>query len=186
LFVALELPSVARDELVEWCARELLVDAAPDALRPVAREALHVTLCFLGWRAVSDIERVRRLVRAAAALETNVKHTMGAQLRLGEAAWIPPRRPRLVAVNLADATGALGALQSVLSDGLSRAGLFTPERRAFWPHVTVARVRRGARLHPRELAPPAPLELAGEAVTLYRSHPGGAGARYETLGRVPL
>jgi 2'-5' RNA ligase len=62
-----------------------------------------------------------------------------------------------------------------------------PERRAFRPHVTVGRVRRGERVRAAGLGPPAPdLAFHAPAVTLYRSHTGPGGSRYEALARAPL
>jgi 2'-5' RNA ligase len=70
---------------------------------------------------------------------------------------------------------------------LSAAGLYEPERRAFRPHATVARLRARERA-PRELGigGPEPIVFDGEAVTLYRSRLSRAGARYEPLERVVL
>ena len=55
LFVALELPEAAREALERWRAS---VFRDVDGLRPVAPEALHATLCFLGWRSVDEIEQI--------------------------------------------------------------------------------------------------------------------------------
>ena len=76
----------------------------------------------------------------------------------------------------------LGALQSALVARLAEAIGFEPERRAFRPHVTVGRVPRGARVMADALEPPPPaLEFDARALTLYRSHTGRGGARYEAL-----
>ena len=55
--------------------------------------------------------------------------------------------------------------------------------RAFRPHVTVARVRRGERIAPRTVPAPPRLRFAAEALVLYRSQPG---SRYEPVARVAL
>jgi 2'-5' RNA ligase len=76
------------------------------------------------------------------------------------------------------------ALQADLVCALEGAIGFEPERRPFRAHVTVGRVPRGTRLAACELDPPAPaLAFAAPAITLYRSHTGGHGARYEPLAR---
>ena len=79
-------------------------------------------------------------------------------------------------VAVEDLDGALAPLQAAVSDRLAAAGLYVPEKRPFRPHVTVARLRSGARA-PRAVAlePPA-LAFSGTAVTLYRSHLGRGGA----------
>ena len=107
-------------------------------------------------------------------------------LALGAPAWLPPRRPGVLAVDLVDSEEACGRLQRAVSDTLVGLGVHTPEKRPFRPHVTVARVRRGARVDQQV----SPLSLrdtfAASAVTLYRSRLGPKGARYEPLARTPL
>jgi 2'-5' RNA ligase len=101
---------------------------------------------------------------------------------------VPRSRPRLFALGLEDAGGALGAWQGALSERLEAARLYEPEQRPFWPHVTLARVKRGARV-PRGLELPAlPEELrrpfrAGR-VTLFRSTLRRSGAVYDALASV--
>ena len=65
LFVALELPVAVREQLVAW--RDGVV-AGVAGLRPVAVESLHVTLCFLGWVAVREVEAVARACGEAAGM----------------------------------------------------------------------------------------------------------------------
>jgi 2'-5' RNA ligase len=75
----------------------------------------------------------------------------------------------------------LGELQASVSEALAAARLYEPEARPFRPHVTVARLRAGARA-PRELdALPEPLAFTAGPVTLYRSRLGRGGAVYEPL-----
>ena len=103
------------------------------------------------------------------------------RLELGDGLLLPPRRARVLTVALADAGGALAALQAAVSAGLASAGLYEPEARPFRAHVTVARLRSGARA-PRTLAAePDALAFSGGAVTLYRSRLGRGGAVYEPL-----
>ena len=79
-------------------------------------------------------------------------------------------------------------MQGAVSAALAEADLYVPGRRAFWPHVTLARVRGGAGWsQPAGIAPldpdPPPTELLTcEQVTLYRSQLRSDGARYEPLG----
>ena len=54
LFVALELPAGARTALREW--QRDLDGRAPGELRPVATDALHLTLAFIGYRPERDID----------------------------------------------------------------------------------------------------------------------------------
>jgi 2'-5' RNA ligase len=72
-------------------------------------------------------------------------------------------------------------------------GVHTPERRAFLPHVTVARRVRGPAGGPvagsaggSVAGPAASARFVLPSVTLYRSRLSRAGARYEAVHRAPL
>ena len=174
LFVALELPERARAALVAF--RDAAGD--PAIWRPVAPEAIHLTLAFLGRRPAEDVATIGPVLRSAAG--------PAPRLALGGALLLPPRRARVLCASLADPDGTLAALQARVSDGLAAAGVYVPEKRPFRAHATVARLRSGARA-PRSLdAAPEPLEIAGEALTLFVSRLHPHGARYEALERVVL
>jgi 2'-5' RNA ligase len=177
LFVALELPASARDILTRWrgaSLREL------PALRPIPAEHLHVTLCFLGSRPVREIDDI------AAACGVVAGEPL-ASCRFGEAVWLPPRRPRVLAVSLEDDAGGVARMQAALSTALVAGGWYAPESRPFLPHVTVARVAaRDGRFRVPRLAPPPAADLTCSRVTLYRSRLGSGGARYEPLSVVEL
>lgn len=176
LFVALELPASARDILARW--RGSALRDIP-ALRPVPVEHLHATLCFLGSRPASQISEIAAacgVVAGEPVLEP----------RLGEPAWLPARRPRVLAVRLEDASGALARVQGALASALVAGGWYAPESRPFLGHVTVARMAKDARIKPPRLEPPPAVDVRCSRVTLYRSRLGSGGARYEPLGSVEL
>lgn len=182
LFVALELPEAVRAELEVWGAAQLPDQAG---LRVVEPAALHVTLCFLGLRAVEQIPRI------AAAYEAAVAGPV-AELTLGAPTWLGTKRARVITVELADASGALARLQQAIARALVAAGCCEPEARPFLAHVTVARVGRRSQLIRRELEPPAPVTFEGRDVTLFRSWAGlgarrrPAGGKYEALRTTSL
>jgi 2'-5' RNA ligase len=176
LFVALELPASARDILARW--RGSALRDIRD-LRPVPVEHLHATLCFLGSRPASQIEEIAAacgVVAGEPVLEP----------RLGEAVWLPARRPRVLAVRLEDRSGALSRVQAALSAALVSGGWYVPESRPFLGHVTVARMAKDARIKPSRLEPPPAVDVRCSRVTLYRSRLGSGGARYEPLSAVEL
>jgi len=174
LFVALELPAPVVEALGAWRAPLL---RSVDALRPVRPEALHVTLCFLGWLGEESIAPLRELVRTSATGIGGV-----ASLALGEPLWLPRRRPRVLALALEDRHGQLGDLQAGLAERLATDGWYEPELRPYLPHVTVARVRGGSSVPRGVELPPVPrLVFDGAAVTLYRSRLEPTGSRYEPL-----
>jgi 2'-5' RNA ligase len=182
LFVALDLPDELREGIVAW-GREALVDPA---LRPVAPESLHVTLAFLGNRPEGDVEEIAAMMRE----------------RAGPAPWVellevegrPPRgRARLYALPVL--SPGTEALQAGVAQGLLEGGFYKPEKRPFWPHVTVARVRpegRGSKRPAVVSEPPGKLpEGLSEAricrrMTLYRSELKPTGARYVPLAQAEL
>jgi RNA 2',3'-cyclic 3'-phosphodiesterase len=171
LFVALDVPAPARDALAA-VARA----ADPAVWRAVATSSLHITLAFLGAREPGDVAPVVSSLDGAPA----------PALALGSVLLLPPRRARVLAVAIEDRDGALGALQARVSDALVAAGVFTPEKRPFSPHVTVARLRPRTR-PPRDAAAAVDrLQFRGEAITLYASHLHPSGARYEAVSRAIL
>jgi 2'-5' RNA ligase len=177
LFVALELPEVVRLELARWARVAVGSDRS---WRVLEVENLHVTLCFLGGQDASEVAEI------AAACASAASGVAAPGLSLGEAVWLPRRGPRVLGAAVSDASGGLAAVQDALSRALSSGGWYRPEKRGFLAHVTVARVRRGASVRRAEVDPPAPLSFDGHALTLFRSHLGPAGARYEALSTVAL
>jgi 2'-5' RNA ligase len=187
LFVALDLPDRIRDGLEAWQARAL----TDPALRAVSREALHVTLCFLDYHPERAIESIATVVTGmeARAVEIRLQPTP---------VPVPRKRPRLFAVEGEGPTA--GELQQELSDRLEAERFYKPEKRPFWTHVTVARVKseRGSRKgrrrgNPRGVEiPPAPLpaELTqpfnAPRLALYRSFLRPSGAEYVRLAELNL
>jgi 2'-5' RNA ligase len=176
MFLALDLPEDARDRLVEW--RDVILDGRRD-VRPVRPEALHVTLVFLGWQDESAAERIAEAAFGALPAAPPPR-LVAAGVRP-----LPPRDPRLFALDLDDEDGRSTALQSAVSDALEAGGWYRPEKRPFWPHITLARVKRGERRVPAPPdSPPPPAEpFDAGVVTLYRSTLRPQGALYEVLAR---
>lgn len=177
LFVALDLPQPARTAIAGW--RDRAIAGRPE-LRSVAPDALHVTLCFLGWRPESETPRIAELVSAAGS------GCSAPRLEPGEVVALPSRRPRLFALGLRDEADAASSVQAAVSGALAGANLYEPEARPFWPHVTLARVRRGARSGALEPEPPPAERFTARDLTLYRSTLRPQGALYEALGRTRL
>jgi RNA 2',3'-cyclic 3'-phosphodiesterase len=191
LFVALELPDPVRGALSAW-QREAV--AAEPLLRAPATETLHVTLCFLGY--VPE----RRIDEVAAVVDGLEPRSVELHFEL-EPVGVPPARPRLYAASAPSPEA--DALAAELSDRLRTARLHKPEKRPFWSHVTVARVRperaspgsggRRRRNRPArvEIPPPALPKALGEPfcavrITLYRSILRPQGAEYVPLASLDL
>jgi 2'-5' RNA ligase len=181
LFVALDLPERVREGIVAW-GREALSDSA---LRPVSPASLHITLAFLGYLPERAIDRLAEIV-------VEVRHP-APLIELGDPVSRPERgRPRLFALPVE--SPGLVELQTALRDRLVAARLYKPEKRRFWPHVTVARVRReDGTSRPAKVARP-PDALVEDLMrthvcvrlTLYRSKLQPQGAQYTPLAQVEL
>jgi 2'-5' RNA ligase len=177
LFLALEPAEPDRAALATW--RDELIAGRAD-LRPVPAESLHLTLVFLGYRPEKEIERI------AACAFSAIGRPVAPELEPLEVKPLPPRRPRLFALDLADRGERANRIQAVASDALAAERFYTPEKRTWWPHVTLARVKRDARAEPLPADPPPGGPLTADRVTLYRSLLRPQGAVYEPLARLDL
>ena len=164
LFVAVWPPP----EVVEQVAA--LPRPALPGLRWTPPEQWHVTLRFLG-----RVSHVGPVASALAALEVPV-----ATARVGPALGRFGQRVLHVPVDgLVEVAGAVVAATAHLGE--------PPEDRPFAGHLTLARVRRGARV---DLRPLAGHSVSGDwpvtELTLVESRLSSAAARYEVLERYPL
>lgn len=183
LFVALDLPQDVRAGLVDW-QRTALADPALRVVRP---EALHMTLVFLGYQNEKDVKAI-----AKTTFDLNARAPAVELLR--EPVGVPKgKRPRLIA--LAANSDETVALQQQVQERLVEAGFYEPEKRAFWPHLTVARVKPEA---PRSRRPaqvriePHPLPehvfrfFRPTRLVLFKSHLRRSGAEYEAMAELEL
>jgi 2'-5' RNA ligase len=182
-FIAVELPQ----QVCEAIAR--LGDQLPDRLRRIVRwvraEKVHITLRFLG-----DLDP-GRAVEVARALEFAARASRPAELRLGATGVFPDGRPpRVLWCGFEGDIARLAAVHGALGEELARVGL-GPERERFTPHATAGRLDRDARgpeaaelgrawltLKPRGAGQP---DFQAGPITLFRSHLGPGGSRYERL-----
>lgn len=182
MFVALDLPEMARRDIDDW-SRDALSDPA---FRRVAPEALHVTLAFLGEQPLGEVERIERAMREIAALPI--------LLELNGPVGRPARgRPRIVALPVG--SRPVEARQAELAEMLVIEGVLTPPERAYWPHVTVARIRNegGGSRRPARVEIPdgaSPTARIGwfdaVRISLYRSELQPDRAHYTPLAQVEL
>ncbi len=181
-------PAEVCEELATWAkaaVRGLGVSAGRTfPVRVLDPELLHVTLCFLGNVPVEEIAAIGAALEECAA-------PVG-ELAIGAPLWLPPRRPRALAVEVRDdPDGGLAALQGALTEALARACSYREERRRFRAHVTLARMRGSSRGSRQEHVLPATpaLSFTPASIVLYRSWLSPQGASYEALATrtlVPL
>jgi RNA 2',3'-cyclic 3'-phosphodiesterase len=176
LFAAFDVPAAVRD------AAEMAVapwrERFPRA-KWVPKQNQHVTLKFLGstWpRLVPWVhETIASVANAQAPVSTRV---------LGLGAFPNTRRARVLWVGLEDAEARLVRIAAALDEALVRE--FTPEKRGFTPHLTVARFDPQVALEGLE-----EMELVSEPfdvdrIVLFRSHLRRPAPVYEPLATYPL
>lgn len=182
LFVAVNLPAGLKHEIV---AVTTPLRSAGDPFRWVDAEALHLTLSFLGEVAESRVETLMDTLRAVAMRHEPFVLAIG---RLG--AFPNLRRPRVLWMGTTGAD-ALVRLQADTAAALEPLG-FPPEKRAYSPHLTLARARNDARpaafatLESRAARIDYENDASIESLDLMRSHLSRAGARYERIGAAKL
>ena len=178
LFVAADLNDGLKAELRD--AQKTLARFSGRGLRLSGESSLHLTFKFIGDLAEAQLADACSLVREA------VRTVAPQQVTLSGAGAFPPKgHVRVCWVGLHAETEGLSALAGDLEDAFEL--LEVPaERRAFFPHITIARAGRDfedsdslrtalARLKIR------PLGQSIDAVTLYASHLGPSGSTYEAL-----
>jgi 2'-5' RNA ligase len=173
LFVAIRPPGDVRDRLIDAMAD------SPE-LGWVADDNLHLTLRFIGaveGPLAEDIAAALGRVRCE-RFELRIDGLGRFDRRSGGALWagVAPREP-------------VAALAAKVERACQSAGL-EPERRAFHPHVTLARYRRRDAAaadafaeRNRALVSPA---FAVDRFILFESHLSRHGAHYEAVASYPL
>jgi 2'-5' RNA ligase len=176
LFVALEIPEEVRvaveTAVAPWRERY------PRA-KWVPRENQHVTLKFLGSTWPRLVDWVRETVGAAAAPNLPVRTRV-----TGLGAFPNERRARVLWAGLDDAKRQLARIAATLDEALSRE--FAPEKRAFTPHLTVARFEPNVALEGLGDVTLATEPFDVDRIVLYRSHLRRPAPVYEPLATFPL
>ena len=181
LFIAIELPGNVLTALNQ-VQHELQREPALTRLRWVRPEGIHLTLKFLG-----DTPEAKR-ADIEAAITRSVAGVAAFELHLGRVGRFGSRNsPRVVWIDVGGETEALGRLQSQVEGEVSPLG-FPGEKRAFSPHLTLARVPPEKA---REVAAPLedamsrltvpPATLQATEVSLMRSELQRGGAVYTQL-----
>jgi RNA 2',3'-cyclic 3'-phosphodiesterase len=170
LFFGLPLPRDIAGGLAAWQSETF---AGACGARMVNADGLHITLAFLGTRPALEVPSlVEALRHAARGIDTPV---------LTPARYRETERVAMLALD--DEGGRAGLLHARLSERLERLGAYRPERRAWLPHVTVARFRARPRLRP----PVPPLgAFSPSDAALYHSVLRPDGAQYSVVEAVSL
>jgi RNA 2',3'-cyclic 3'-phosphodiesterase len=185
-FIALRLDAAVENAIAELIEhlRTSENNIREDGIRWVPRANFHLTLFFLGpsvprERLAPIADALRAIAEASAPFEIAAR---------GVGVFPNAARPRAVWVGLDG--DALLALAARVAEAAARCG-FEPERRAYSPHLTIARVRSlnsPARLR-KSLGAVADSNFGTsriERVMLYRSELGPKSATYHELASFPL
>lgn len=203
LFVAVDPPEEVCEQLTAWARGALRAAGGRRGpghpVRVLEPDTLHVTLSFLGERPMAEIDAIATQLPTLASGEGTGELSVGAPL------WLPPRRPRVLAVELHDDEGQLERLQRRLAAALREISSWEDEHHPggggggrgesrghgvghhrFRPHVTLARMREGAAPRERALPPTPALAFTPRELVLYRSWLRPEGASYEALASCVL
>ena len=146
--------------------------------RWVPKENLHLTLSFLGR---VDDERIGEISSATAeAVQGHVDFSV----RLGELGAFPStRRARVVWAGLDDPTQGIAGIADSVGEAMQTLG-FPRERRAFAPHVTLARITSP---HPVALDETLePISFPVQRISLVESRLGRPHAVYTEVTTFPF
>ena len=178
LFVAVDLPPEHLERL-EAAIASLKDTFEGGRWTPVENQ--HVTLKFLGSVASDRLDEISDACAGVA------RTSEPAPLSLEGLGTFPGgKRMRVLWVGLLDRRGLLTKLAAELDRAFEPLG-FEPEKRAFTPHLTLARFKTPRRLEgplPEVVLPSDSFEL--NDLVLYRSHLSPRGARYSALERWPF
>jgi RNA 2',3'-cyclic 3'-phosphodiesterase len=177
LFVAVEVPDPVKDS-VEVAFRPWR-EEFPKA-RWAPRENWHLTLKFLGrtWPRLADWvpQRVEAAVRDVEPFRMRIT---------GVGGFPSPAKARVLWAGLDDEDGRASGLAARIEGGLLEE--FPAEKRAFHPHLTVARSDPPVKLPPEFAETPLVTEEWDvDHVVLFRSHLRRPAPLYEPLARFPL
>jgi 2'-5' RNA ligase len=132
-FIAIQLPDEVKQALAELQAQLKLNESR--AVKCVDPQSIHLTLQFLGDVAVNKLDEISAVMAKA------VQGMSPFQLEVKGLGVFPNlKQVRVVWVDVAGDTEQLLDLQKRIEVGLVPLG-FTPEKRSFTPHLTLARLR---------------------------------------------
>ena len=182
LFVALNLPPAER--AAAWSVVEPLREALPGGVSWTREESLHVTLRFLGEQPAAVADAL------ASSLANRVGTATPPRVSLDAVGAFPtPRRPRVLWLG-GPSNSALAELYQHVQQACVTLGL-DPEPRPFRLHVTVGRVRPGARVDVAAFEGAAAvvvprISFVAATVDVMESELSAAGSRYRVAAAVPI
>lgn len=177
LFIALPVPVEVREKII--ARTEPLREKYP-GLKWVRRDALHLTLSFLGETGESNVDPIIGVMnRAALGVDAF-------EMELGGMGFFPKKGPpRVLYTAVKRGVEGTRTLYSALREGLGTLGF--EGRKKFTPHLTLARVKgAGNTPDPEVEGKDLVFSFTADRIVLYRSRLKPSGAVYEILGEAKL
>lgn len=144
----------------------------------VAATDLHLTLCFLGEVATSQLPALAQAAADLAPLQLG--------LLLTQVDWWQGPRVLCLLPPAGDGLDALAAFAARLHHAVASAGV-EPDQRPFRPHVTIVRRTPAAAARARRWPAPlgTPLPITSDGFVLMQNTGARSGPRYEAIRRWP-
>ncbi|MFV9671935.1 MAG: RNA 2',3'-cyclic phosphodiesterase [Acidimicrobiia bacterium] len=176
LFLAVALTDEVRHGLAAFLGERVI--RLPG--RPTPPDNWHLTLRFLGSTDAPRRDRILEFLDEHLVVEP---FTLGFT---GLGAFPKPSRATVLWLGTGRGSDELAKVAEICEQAATSVG-FEPEDRPFHSHLTLARIRPPVNVEGIvEQVAAFPLKMEVDRVTLYRSHLGRGGARYETVDEVLL
>lgn len=179
LFTAVDLPDPLLDTL-----ERLIHTLEPKArIKWSPRSKLHITTKFIGHWPDEKLEEIKAALAGVPGREAM-------PIRIRGLGYFPnPHSPRVFWAGI-EAPPGLAALAKGLDDACAALGI-EPEKRAFSPHLTLARIKEPVPMQPlREAVAALPSLDFGNFIAdrfyLYQSRLNPKGSIYEKIGEFPF
>jgi RNA 2',3'-cyclic 3'-phosphodiesterase len=185
-FIAIELPPELKQELTELEIK--LKKNSPPVIKWVDPASIHITLKFLGDTPDTIVDKLLLAMAESAVGVSPFK------LEVRQVGAFPAvERPQVIWVGVSGEMDQLAQLQKKIEKNMEPLG-FKPEARPFSPHLTLGRVRDGAR--PDEIQRIGKLlsetqftalhNIKVSGINLLKSQLTSAGAIHTVIGKVKL
>jgi 2'-5' RNA ligase len=126
-FIAVDIPSGIKDSIINVAKR-----IGADGIKAVGIEQIHITLFFLGYMSLGQIEEVKGILSRLSYGRFGVS--------LCGVGSFSAERPRVIFARINNGAKELNDIYELLSPMLSKVAKL--EERGFSPHVTLARLKR--------------------------------------------
>lgn len=185
-FIAIELTSEVKTGLNQLQTKLKHIEHI--YVKWVAPEGIHLTLKFLGNISLEKVSKITQVIERAVIGVTPFS------IAIKDVGGFPNlKQPRVIWVGIGGDIKKIMGLQQRIDDGLIPLG-FLKEKRAFTPHLTLARLREGASSQDRRAfgekifreVPQIYYEMNVEGINLMKSQLLPTGAVYSRLSEVKL